>query len=91
FSVTINDVTKEKQAELFSIEKSFLSQAVARLTASVDEGGNASVRLISEKLQLDETEVSSKRFLLTGQVELDTRYFIFENKMLSGISQALAS
>lgn len=91
FSVTINDVTKEDQAELFSIEKSFLSQAVATITASVDAQGKATVRLVSDKLQLDETESHQNLFLLTGQVELDTRYFIYESGLLSGMTQGLAS
>ena len=90
FTVTINDVSREQQAELFSIEKSFLSQAAATITAFVDASGVGHVRLQSDKLELDEHGQSDRSYLLTGEVRLDTRYFIYDPSLLSGLTQALA-
>lgn len=91
FQVIINQVTQEKQSELFSIEKSFLSNALAEITAEIDEDGFARVRLVSAKLDIDEFETSSHRFLLTGPVTLESRYFIFDTSLLSGMTQAQAA
>lgn len=91
FKVEINDVTQEAQRELFSIEKSFLSQALATITASIDESGRATLRVTSEKLQLEDTAEYEERFLLTGPVKLEARYFIYNSSSLSGMSVAQAT
>jgi len=91
FQVIINEVTQEQQNELFSIEKTFLSNALAEITASVDFDGNATVRLVSPKLDIDDTETSPRQFLLTGPLSLESRYFIFEPSLLSGMTQAQAA
>ncbi|KQQ73791.1 hypothetical protein ASF70_08300 [Rhizobium sp. Leaf321] len=91
FKVTINGVSQARQTELFSIEKSFLSQSLATVTASVDENGHAFVKLKSVKLDLDETIRSDRIYLLTGPVELDARYFIYDNQNLSGMSAGTAA
>lgn len=91
FRVAINDTSRTEKAELFSIEKSFLSHALASITAEIDDHGKATVRLRSEKLDIDEVEASDRAFQLTGPVTLETRYFIFLSSLLSGISQAQAS
>jgi signal transduction histidine kinase len=91
FQVIINKVTQEQQHELFSIEKNFLSNALAEITAEVDYDGNAIVRLVSTKLDIDESETSPHKFLLTGPVSLESRYFIFDPSLLSGMTQTQAA
>ncbi|WP_435268782.1 ATP-binding protein [Shinella sp. BE166] len=91
FKVEINDVTQEAQRELFSIEKSFLSQALATIRARIDETGLAALRVTSEKLQLDETAEYHEKLLLTGPVKLEARYFIYNSASLSGMSAPQAT
>ena len=91
FHVAINEVSRERQTELFSIEKSFLDKAVAEIEADIDDEGYAVVRLRSAKLDISDSEKSSIRFLLTGPVSLECRYFIFEPSLLGGMSQAMAA
>ena len=91
FKVEINDITQEAQRELFSIEKSFLSQALATIMASIDESGRATLRVTSEKLQLEDTAEYDERLLLTGPVKLEARYFIYNAASLSGMSVAQAT
>lgn len=88
FQVFINEISRDKQTELFSIEKSFLDKALAQIEADIGEDGRAWVRLRSAKLDIDETEHSSTKFLLTGPVKLESRYFIFESSLLGGMTQA---
>lgn len=91
FRVTINGVRQETQEELFSIEKSFLDLAVARITASIDEAGVGRVRVISQKLGLDAEATSDASYLTTGALQAETRYFIYMAEMLSGIGHDVAT
>lgn len=91
FQVVINNVTRDEQTELFSIERSFLDKALALIEAAVDDDGRAYVRLRSERLDVDEREECPEKFLLTGAFRLESRYFIFESSLLSGMSQASAA
>ena len=91
FQVIINDVTRDQKAQLFSIEKSFLDNALAEITASIDADGKARVHLVAKTLDIDEGQDNSHPFLLTGQVDLESRYFIFESSLLSGMTQAQAA
>jgi len=91
FRVNINGTTQRQQQELFSIEKSFLSLAVARISASVDEAGVPSVHLVSEKLGIDDRADGDARFLLTGPVRAEGRYFIYVGEYLSGVGLDVAT
>ena len=91
FSVVINGTTRQGQTALFSIKQSFLSQAVARITASIDEDGIAKVTVASDKLDLLDSVMSDVSFDLTGPVLLDSHYFIYEPGLLSGLMQSAAS
>ena len=86
FKVEINDVSQESQRELFSIERSFLSHALATITAAIDDKGIASLRVTSPKFELDEQAICEEKFLLTGPVKLDSRYFIYSPEHFSGLS-----
>lgn len=90
FQVLINDVSRQEQAELFSIEKSFLSQSLAEITANIGKDGTATVRIQSAKLDLDEEQVAERSYQLTGPVALESRYFVFDTSLLTGMSQAAA-
>lgn len=91
FQVLINNVTRDQQTELFSIERSFLDKALALIEAEVYDDGRAYVRLRSERLDVDEREECPQTFLLTGAMQLESRYFIFESSLLGGMSQAAAA
>lgn len=90
FSVAINGTTREQQRTAYSIEASFLSQAIARITADIDEQGRASVRVTSPKLDLDDTQEFDEKYLLTGPVVFSAHYFIYLSSTLSGMTQAVA-
>ena len=91
FQVFINDVSRDKQTELFSIQSAFLDRATAEIVASIASDGTATVHLRSAKLDIDEVETNAAKFLLTGPVALESRYFIFDPALLSGMSQAAAA
>lgn len=91
FRVTINGVSQNEQEELFSIEKSFLSLALARITATIDADGVAAVHLVSDKLDLDDRATHPEKFLLTGPARADARYFIYLGEFLSGVGLDVAT
>lgn len=91
FRVNINGTSKEEKVELFSLERSFLSQALAKITASIDADGSAVVKVFSDKLSVnDETKVE-KKYTLTGPVDLEASYFIYQRDTLSGMNMAVAA
>lgn len=91
FSVSINGKSKGQRQVEFSIEKSFLSQAFAEISASIDEDGTAKVRVVSPKIGLDDTQIMDFQYLVTGPVSLFTHYFIYLPSTLSGMSQNAAA
>lgn len=91
FTVRVNGETNDASADSFSIEKDFLNQAIATIEAKIDEDGRASVRVVSKKLDIDDTEEFDNEYLLVGPVSLETRYFIFSPDTLSGMKQADAA
>ena len=91
FTVRVNGETNDASADSFSIERDFLNQAIATIEAQIDEEGHASVRVVSKKLNLDDTEEFDNEYLLVGPVSLETRYFIFSPDTLSGMKQADAA
>lgn len=91
FSVTIDNVSQANHAKSFSIEDTFLSLAVAEITASIDDEGVATAHLTSKKLDIDETLELDKRFELVGPTTFSTRYFIYLSQFLGGVSQSDAA
>lgn len=91
FAVVINGVSHDAKRSEYSIETSFLSQAIATITASIDEDGCATVRVVSPKSNLDDSQVFDKRFLVTGPVSLNASYFIYSPETLSGMNQKTAA
>lgn len=91
FAVVINGSSRDDKKSEFSIEKSFLSQAIATITASIDADGNATVRVQSSKLNVDDRQAFTERYLLTGPIELSAHYFIYETDTLSGMAQHAAA
>jgi len=91
FSVIINGCSGEERHTQVSIESNFLAHAIATITGSVDEEGNAVFHVKSPKLGLDETFSQDERFLLVGTTTLEARYFIYESDALSGFSVPTAT
>ncbi|MBS3668116.1 sensor histidine kinase [Vreelandella boliviensis] len=85
FTVRVNGETNDKSEDSFSIEKDFLSQALASIEASIEEDGNAKVRVISKKLELDDSVDFENTYALVGTVSLTSRYFIYSSETLSGM------
>jgi signal transduction histidine kinase len=90
FAVTINGQSRDDKKAEYSIDASFLSQAIAKVTASIDESGRATVRVVSSKLNLDDAQTSADQYLITGPVEFSAHYFIYAADALSGMTQAVA-
>ena len=91
FTVKVNGETNDASADSFSIEKDFLSQALASIEASIDKDGKAIVRVKSKKLELDDTENFDDLFGLVGKVSLSSKYFIYSPDTLSGMKQKEAT
>lgn len=87
FTVRVNGETNDMSADSFSIEKDFLSQAIASIEASIDANGYARVRVTSKKLDLDDFEDFDDRYVLVGPVSLTSKYFIYLPETLSGMKQ----
>jgi len=90
FAVVINGKSREQQRIEYSIEKSFLSQAFARIDASIDVNGKASVTVSAPKIELNDSQVFGEQFLITGAVNFSAYYFIYASSTLSGMTQAVA-
>lgn len=91
FAVNINGISRDIKRSEYSIETSFLSQAIATISASIDEDGRATVRVVSLKNNLDDTQEFDKKLLVTGPVSLNASYFIYTSATLSGMSMASAA
>lgn len=91
FAVTINGSSQEDKKSEFSIGKSFLSQAIATITASIDASGLARVRVASPKLNVDDNQMFTERYPLTGPVQFSAHYFIYGVDTLSGMTQNAAA
>ncbi|GJL89583.1 MAG: histidine kinase [Minwuia thermotolerans] len=85
FTVKVNGETNDLSADSFSIEKDFLSQALASIEASIDDNGKARVRVFSKKLDLDDSEDFDELYELVGPVSLISKYFIYSPETLSGM------
>lgn len=90
FAVVINGTSRAEKNTEYSIERSFLSQAIATITASVDDAGVATVKVVSPKLGVDDSQTFPEGYLLTGPLEFSTHYFIYASDTLSGMTQSAA-
>jgi len=91
FAVVINGTGRDAKRSEYSIETSFLGQALAAISASIDEEGRATVRVVSPKSNLDDRQEFEKRFLITGPVTLNSSYFIYHSATLSGMNMTSAA
>ncbi len=91
FRVIINGITSEEQENKFSIKNSFLNQSAAIITGTIDDKGRAKFRVVSKKLNLDETHKSDNIYSLAGKTKLQTSYFIYSPELMTGISVKAAA
>lgn len=91
FSVIINGCSKKERQAQVSIESNFLAHALAIISGFLDEAGNAVFHIKSNKLGLDEVFKPDEKFLLVGPTRLETRYFIYDPDILSGMSVTTAT
>lgn len=87
FLVQVDGETNETRADTFSIEKDFLNQAIAKIEAKVESDGKAWVRVISNKLGLDDMQEFEETYEDLGPVELTASYFVYSPETLSGMKQ----
>lgn len=91
FEVIINGISSKHQTTELSIDNSFLEHALAEISGTIDAEGNASIRVNSTKLELDDSQSLDEKFILTGPISFATKYFIYLPGMLSGVSKNTAS
>lgn len=91
FAVSINGISREAKRLEYSIETTFLSQAFATITATIDAKGQAEVRVHSPRIGLDDRQVFETKFLVTGPTTLRASYFIYHSSTLSGMSMTSAA
>jgi signal transduction histidine kinase len=90
FEVMVNGKsTRARESEL-SMDSGFLQHAVAVITGGVDANGTATVRVVSERLGIDESNSIDDKSLLTGPFSFEARYFIYHPDVLSGLSVSIA-
>jgi signal transduction histidine kinase len=78
-----NEASKQKRIE-YSIDTMLLDHALAEITGEIDDNGNAKVRIVSKRLQLEEEHIFDQKFLLTGGLFFQTKYFIYTSDLMSG-------
>ncbi|WP_151978517.1 sensor histidine kinase [Acinetobacter soli] len=83
FETIINNEGSNKKRNEYSIDTMFLDHALAEISGEIDENGNAKVHITSARLQLDEKVNLTEKFLLTGKVYFQTKYFIYSSDLMS--------
>lgn len=91
FRVVLNGSNARGEEITISIENDLLQYALANIEAEVDEDGVARIQLKSDRLDFTDETVLKTKFLLTGPVRLEARYFIFERETVPGISVRTAA
>jgi signal transduction histidine kinase len=86
FEVLLNGSSSKNQKISLEIESGFLQHAIAEISGTVNPDGTAIVRVVSNKLVLDEHHEFDERFLLTGPLTFSAKYFIYKSELLSGLS-----
>lgn len=90
FHVEINGSDESGRSVIVSLENDLLQYALSVITGEIDEDGKATFGLRSTVLdEMDNMNFDCK-FLLTGPVKFEARYFIFGRKSVPGISAILA-
>lgn len=84
FETIINNETSKQKRIEYSIDTMLLDHALAEITGEIDDKGNAKVRIVSNRLQLEEEHIFDKKFLLTGKLFFQTKYFIYTSDLMSG-------
>lgn len=90
FEVVLNGTSSRNQKTSLGIETGFLQHAIAEISGEIHPHGKAQVRVISEKLALDERHDFAEKYLLTGTVKFSAKYFIYTSEILSGLSATSA-
>ena len=90
FNVVIDGKSKDTVLKELSIENTFLENRVAIISGSIDKNGKGTFRLQSKKLDFTDSMNSEEKYLLTGELEFETSYLIYEKEFISGISKTLA-
>ena len=90
FKVGLNGSSSEGESLSVSIEENLLQYALARIEGKIDGRGIATFSFKSDVLDTQEEFTSDTKFLLTGKVALEARYFIFDSGAVPGISRAAA-
>lgn len=78
-----NEASNQKRIE-YSIDTMLLDHALAEITGEIDDSGNAKVRVVSKRLQMNEEHIFDQKFLLTGRLFFQTKYFIYTSDLMSG-------
>lgn len=91
FEVTIDGETTKAHKTSLDLESTFLNHACAEITGQVDTKGNATVKVVSKKLGLNEEIPLEVTCSLTGPFQLSSLYFIYKPELLSGINVKLAT
>lgn len=86
FNVFINGRFGEEVAAEFSIEKSFLAHSLAKIKGYIYEDGTASFELVSDKLDIHESQSVDGKYLLAGKLYFETDYFIYSSDVMTGFS-----
>jgi len=86
FRVELNGSDKDGNDLSISIEESLLQYALATIEGTIDKNGVATFRYKSDNLNVTDEKISDTRYLLTGPVKLQARYFIFSSDVVPGIS-----
>lgn len=86
FEVLLNGSSSKNQKTSLEIESGFLQHAIAEVSGTVRPDGSAVVRVVSNKLALDEQHDFDGNFLLTGPLSFSAKYFIYKSDLLSGLS-----
>lgn len=90
FEVVLNGLSSRNQKTLLEIESGFLQHAIAEISGTVNPDGSAVARVVSKKLELDETHEFEQPVVLTGPLIFTAKYFIYKTDLLSGLSVATA-
>ncbi len=83
FETIINKEGANQKRIEYSIDSMFLDHALAEIFGEIDENGNAKVRVVSTRLQMEEEHIFEQKFLLTGSLFFQTKYFIYVSDLMS--------
>ena len=91
FKVYINGRVGDVVVKELSIEKNFLNHGIAKIKGRIDAFGNGEFFVNSLKLNLDDRQQAEEKYLLSGMLEFEAIYFIYDSALMTGISVTTAS